>query len=567
MKNLSTLSLIFLLLFACNTPPETSDTADMVIFGGTIYTMDEAIPVVEAVAVKGGKIVFAGFEEPAKALVDSNTQVIDLQGKAMTPGFIESHAHMMGIGQLKRQLDLSDIKNYREMVARVAAAVKKAKPGEWILGRGWHQSKWDELPEKVVKGFQSHEALSAVSPDNPVYLRHASGHAGFANAKAMEIAGISADTDYDGRGEVFRDENGQPTGIFNEGAASLIARHIPEGSLEVRQEILDLGMQECLKNGITSFCDAGESAKTIELYQSYQAQEKLDMRLWVMLSGHDSVLLEKWYQKGPQIDDWLTIRAIKLYSDGALGSRGAWLLAPYTDAPDISGEPSQPMAHIGEVCHQALTYGFQVCVHAIGDRANREVLDQFQKAFEAQPEKAKDHRFRIEHAQHLSREDIGRFAELGVIASMQGIHMASDRPWAIHRLGIDRIKEGAYVWQKLLQSGAKVINGTDAPVEPVNPINCYYASVTRRPLDGSAEEGYEVDQRMSRMEALRSYTLDAAFGAFDEPKMGSIQVGKFADFTVFSQDLIKVPVNEILETRVDMTIVGGEVKFQRDKNM
>ncbi len=560
MKHIFYLLVLSLLAAGCLEKPKQA--ADMVIYGGTIYTVTSA-ETVEAVAVIDGKIIYAGDKAGAEALIAKNTEVIDLQGKTMTPGLIESHAHFMGVGQFKKQLDLTQIKNYDDMVALVAEAVKTAKPGEWILGRGWHQSKWDKMPARMARGFQTHHAMSAVSPDNPVYLRHASGHAGFANAKAMEMAGIHRDSEYNARGEIMKDESGDPSGIFNENAMSLITKIIPEADQALQKQYLELAMQECLSKGITSFHDAGAGPDEIALYQEYAEADQLDLRLYAMLDGWDSTLLQSWYPKGPQISDYLTIRAIKLYADGALGSRGAWLLAPYTDSPKDLGHERQPMERIGKIAQKGLERGFQVCVHAIGDRANREVLDQYEAAFQAMPDKAVDHRFRIEHAQHINGEDIPRFAELGVIASMQGIHMASDRPWAIDRLGLDRILDGAYVWQKLLQSGAKVINGTDAPVEPVDPLPCFYASVTRKTLKGKPEGGYEADQRMTREEALRSYTLDAAYGAFEEDIKGSIEVGKLADFTVFDQDLLQVAEDKILASQVMMTIVGGQVKYKK----
>lgn len=564
MKNsfLLTLSsiLISLLLISCENEPK--NPADLVIYGGSIYTMADAGQV-EAVVVKEGQITFAGSKAEADKFIGKDTEVIDLKGKTMTPGLIESHAHFMGVGQFKKQLDLTQIKNYGEMVEMVAEAVKNAKPGEWILGRGWHQSKWDKMPERMARGFQTHHAMSAVSPDNPVYLRHASGHAGFANAKAMEIAGVDHTSEYSERGEIMKGQADEPTGIFNENAMSVITKVIPEADQETQKQYFKLAMKECLSKGITSFHDAGAGPETLALYQAAADEDEMDLRLYVMLDGWDSTLLKTWLQKEPQVDPWLTIRSIKLYADGALGSRGAWLLAPYTDSPKDLGHERQPMERIGKIAKQGLKHGFQVCVHAIGDRANREVLDQYEAAFNAVPNKANDHRFRIEHAQHINGEDIPRFAQLGVIASMQGIHMASDRPWAIDRLGLDRILDGAYVWQKLLQSGAKIINGTDAPVERVDPLPCFYASVTRKTLKGEPAGGYEADQRMSREEALRSYTLDAAYGAFEESQKGSIEIGKYADFTIFDQNIMTVAEDKILDSQVMMTIVGGEVKYRR----
>lgn len=557
--------ILFAGLMACQ-PTAQEAPADLVIYNGTIYTSNEASPQTEAVASTDGKISFVGSKADAEKLIGEGTKVIDLEGKTMIPGFIESHGHIMGIGNAKLNLDLMQVKNYDELIGMVKDAVTKTAPGEWILGRGWHQSKWEPQPSPMVKGFQVHDALSAVSPDNPVYLTHASGHASFANAKAMEMAGIDASSVFEGdNGEIIKDEKGNPTGLFNEGAQGLIRKHIPASTPERRRRALELAVEECLSNGITSFQDAGSGGDDIALYKEFVQAGKLGMHLWVMLSGGNEGLLKEWYAKGPEIDPngHLTIRAIKLYGDGALGSRGAWLLAEYTDRPGHMGLPAMDMEYIGQVAKDALEHGFQVCVHAIGDRANQEVLDKFEAAFKGNPDAAKDHRYRVEHAQHLDLEDIPRFAELDVIASMQAIHMSSDRPWAIDRLGKKRIVDGAYVWQKLLQSGAKVINGTDAPVEPVSPIASFYASVSRRTLAGTPEGGYEPDQKMTREQALRAYTLDAAYGGFEENIKGSIEVGKLADFTILSQDIMTISEDQILDTEIVSTIVSGEVKWER----
>ncbi len=546
------------------------ETADLVITNGVIYTMNEAQPIVQAVAVKGDKILFVGGNEEIKVFIRESTQQIDLQGRTMTPGFIESHAHFMGIGYNELDLDLMYVQSYEELVQKVKEAVDRAQPGQWIVGRGWHQSKWDPQPSPMVKGFQTHEQLSEVSPDNPVFLRHASGHAGFANAKAMEIAGVnqlsieSLSEDLTEGGEIIRDEMGNPTGIFNETAMRLIGRHIPSNDEERRREALKLAIKACHRNGITSFHDAGVGKEEIALFKEFKEAGELGIRLYVMLTGWDKDLLNEWYEKGPEIDvdHLLSIRAIKLNCDGALGSRGAWLLEPYTDRPGHYGHETLPMEFVLETSRKALQTGFQVCSHAIGDRANKEILDRYETAFKEFPDRATDHRFRIEHAQHLHPNDIPRFGSLGVIPAMQAIHMASDRPWAIDRLGEQRILDGAYVWQKLLQTGAKVINGTDAPVEPLDPIPSFYASVARKTLKGEPAGGYEPDQKMSREEALRSYTLDAAFGAFEENLKGSIEPGKLADFTVFSQNIMEVPEEAILSTKVLMTIFGGKLVYE-----
>ena len=559
--------LLVALVLSCSPDKEP---ADVVILGGKIYTVNEKQPTVEAVVVKNDKIEFAGTEKEAREWIGDSTQVIDLKGKTMTPGFIEGHGHLMGVGNNELNLDLMGVKSFEEIVEKVRVAVSLAKPGQWILGRGWHQDKWDTKPNDMVKGFPSHHLLSKVSPDNPVFLSHASGHMSLANAKAMEIAGVnqlsieSLNKNSVQGGEIIRDEHGNPTGLFNENAEDIIAKFIPEADEERLTQAFELAMKACHRNGITSFHDAGQGRETIELYKKQKAEGNLSVRLYVMITGWDRGLVHEWLKQGPEIDkeNWLTIRSIKLNCDGALGSRGAWLLESYTDRPDFFGMATLSMDTVLATSRAALKAGFQVCSHAIGDRANREILDRYETAFKENPT-VKDHRFRIEHAQHLSPQDIPRFGQLGVIPAMQAIHMSSDRPWAIDRLGEKRIKEGAYMWQSLLRSGAKIVNGTDAPVEPINPIPCFYASVTRMTLKGEPAGGYEPEEKMTRDQALRSYTLDAAYGAFEETIKGSIEPGKLADFTIFSTDIMTIPEMDILKTEVAMTIIGGKVVFEK----
>ena len=532
--------------------------ADTAIYGGPIYTMDERQPTVEAILVRDDRIAFVGGLKAAMAQAKDPT-MIDLKGATATPGIIEGHGHLMGMGFAQLNLNLADAKSYDEVVSMVEEAVSEAAPGEWILGRGWHQSKWETQPDKVVKGFQTHEQLSAVSPDNPVFLTHASGHAAMANAKAMEIAGIDSETEVDGDGEIIKDEMLRPTGVLNEVAQYLVQKHVPDPSLSQRQRALNLALKSLAENGVTSFQDAGTNRADLDLFTSFDKQDALTSRVWVMLRGTDPELLLDWYRKGPMVGDFLTVRAIKLVADGALGSRGAWLLQPYTDMPGHVGLPTMSIPDMKHISEQALKYNFQVGIHAIGDRGNQEVLNIFDELFEG---KNQGVRFRIEHAQHLSAPDIPRFGKLGVIASMQGIHMSSDRPWAILRLGPARILEGAYVWRKLLDTGAVVMNGTDVPVEPVTPIASFYSLVTRQTLKGEPEGGYEPSQKLTRLEALKSYTLDAAYGAFEEHVKGSLEAGKFADITVFDQDPITVPDNQLLDTQVVLTMVGGKVVFR-----
>jgi len=570
MNRFAPISFLLIVSFGLIQCSEKKTPADLVIKGGTIYTVETDNTTVEAVAVKGDTIVYAGDLAGLSKYEGEETKVIDLAGKTMTPGFIEGHGHFMGLGYNELNLDLMNITSYEEMVEKVKEAVAKAQPGQWIVGRGWHQDKWTKKPEKLIKGFQTHQLLSEVSPNNPVFLRHASGHAGFANAKAMQLAGVNQlSVEKLGKnlgegGEILLDELGNPTGLFNERAQSLIAQHIPDNTAETDEQALELAIAASLRNGITSFHDAGVSRENIELFRKFKAAGKLNTRLYVMLTGFDSELLYEWFRKGPEVDPLhlLTIRSIKLNCDGALGSRGAWLLEPYTDRPDFSGMATLSMDTVLKISREGLKYGFQICSHAIGDRANKEILDRYELAFSENPTNS-NHRYRIEHAQHLHPNDIPRFAKMGVIPAMQAIHLSSDRSWAIDRLGEKRIKEGAYMWQSLLKSGAVIVNGTDVPVEPINPIASFFASVTRQTLKGEPEGGYEPDEKMTRTQALRSYTLDAAYGAFEEKIKGSIKAGKLADFVVFNKDIMLVPDAEILSTEVSMTILGGKVLYEK----
>lgn len=564
--------LMVVLLCSCNKNTSNPKAASLIIKNGSIYTANDSQPNAKIIAVKDDIIIYVGDDE-SKIPKNDNTQVIDLNGKTLTPGFIEGHGHILGIGYNELNIDLLNVKNYDELLELVEEAVAKAEPGQWIVGRGWHQSKWTPQPENLVKGFQTHNNLSAISPDNPILLRHASGHASFANTKAMEIAGVTASTvrelsetlkEGEG-GEIIIDTDGNPTGIFTERATGLVAKFIPKNDRDQDKKALKMAQEACLKLGITGFHDAGQNRQVIDLLQELKAEDELPVRMYIMLTGFDESLLNEWYQKGPMVDSakhTLDIRSIKLNCDGALGSRGAWLLEPYSDREGHYGHETLPMSFVESTSKKALQNGFQVCAHAIGDRANREILDRYEIAFNSYPEKVNNHRFRIEHAQHLNLDDIGRFAELGVIPAMQAIHMASDRPWAIDRLGEQRIIEGAYVWQKLLQTGVKIVNGTDAPVEPLDPLPSFYASVSRRTLAGTPEGGYEPDQKMTRDQALKSYTIWPAYGAFMENEKGTIEVGKLADFTVFDKDIMTISEDDILKTKVSMTIIGGKIKYQ-----
>jgi len=560
-----TLGLV-LLVAGCTKKPEP---ADFVVTNGKIVTMDKAKPDAEALAVRGGTIAAVGTAAEIKKYIGPSTEIFDLQGRLATPGLIDAHVHFTGIGQSKLSLDLTKAKNWDDIVAMVGEAAKKAKPGELITGRGWHQEKWDKAPEPNVNGLPVHDALSKVSPNNPVLLTHASGHSSLANAKAMEIAKITAKTPNPPGGEIIKDAKGRPIGAFLETAQGLVrgpvsrsltARTAEERAAE-RLKVVELANQECLSKGLTSVHDAGAGAGTIELYKKVIDQGKLGVRLYAMLSEGNKQLQEKAAELkiSGYGNNHLSVRSIKRLIDGALGPHGAWLLEPYEDLPTSSGLNTDSIEELKETARIAIENGFQLCVHAIGDRANRETLNIYEEAFKAHPDK-KDTRWRIEHAQHLSLPDIPRFGQLGVIAAMQGIHCTSDGPWVLKRLGEKRAEEGAYVWRKLMDTGAVIANGTDAPVEDVDPLPSFYASVTRKMKNG---ETFFPAQKMTRQEALKSYTLNAAYAAFEESIKGSLAPGKLADVTVFSKDIMTCPEDEILKAEVVATIVGGKVLYKK----
>ncbi|MEQ8580758.1 MAG: amidohydrolase [Marinoscillum sp.] len=562
MRKLSAIALLIALMIGGCQKPQTK--ADLVLLNSKVYTLNPDAGEAEAIAVKDGRILYVGSNDKARDFVGDSTEVMDMSACYIYPGFIEGHAHIMGIGANLINVDLMQARSFEEVVRMVQERAAVTPAGEWIIGRGWHQDKWDEMPELMFNGFPTHHPLSEAVPDHPVLLSHASGHASLANAAAMNLAGVSKSTPDPEGGEIFRDVSGQPTGIFNEMAEKLITERLPLKSTAYQSDLLSLAIEECLSNGITGFHQAGSDQADITLFEQFASEDRLKLRLHVMLAGTDTTLLKTYFASGPRsglYDQHLNIRSVKLYADGALGSRGAWLLEEYSDARGVHGHNVTPMDQIEEVVMRAAASGFQVCTHAIGDRGNREVLDIYQKALERYPEIAEDHRFRIEHAQHIHPDDIPRFAEMGVIPAMQAIHMSSDRPWAIDRLGRERIENGAYMWSELIDNGSVIVNGTDAPVEPVNPLASFYASVSRKTLKGTPEGGYEPAQKMTREEALKSYTLWPAYGAFMEQVVGSVEVGKLADFTILDRDIMTIPEEEILKARVKMTIIGGEVVY------
>ncbi|MDQ3347293.1 MAG: amidohydrolase [Acidobacteriota bacterium] len=533
--------------------------ADLLLTHAKVVTVDEGLPQAEAVAIRGDRILALGSAGQLQAHVGATTRVIDLRGQLVIPGFTESHGHFSGLGEAQLQLDLMGAGSWEQILGRVAAAAKGAKPGEWIVGRGWHQEKWDAPPRPGVEGFPTHASLDAVSPDNPVLLTHASGHAVFVNARAMALAGMTRATPSPPGGEILKDAAGEPTGLLRETAADLVQLKAADGGRERKR--LEIASAAALAKGITSFHDAGSRLATIDLMRQMIDEGRIGVRLWVMVSDSNAVLAERLrdYRTIDYGNAHLTVRAIKRQIDGALGSRGAWLLEPYADKPDSTGLNTTPIADLQETVRLALASDYQLAVHAIGDRANRETLDLFERAFRMHPAK-KDLRWRVEHAQHLALADIPRFGQLGIIASMQGVHCTSDAPYVVDRLGSRRAEDGAYVWQKLMETGAVIANGTDAPVEDVDPIAGYYATVSRRTSSGRV---FYADQRMSRMDALRSYTINGAYAAFEDQTRGSLTVGKLADLTVLSKDILTIPEDQIRAAQVTLTMVGGKILYER----
>ncbi len=544
--------------------------ADLILRGGKIVTLDDDQPVVRALAARGDRIVALGSDADVGKLIGEGTQVIDLAGRLAVPGFIEGHGHLTSLGHSKMVLDLTKAKTWDDIIRQVEAAAGVTPQGQWILGGGWHQSKWTVAPTPNIDGYPTHTRLSEVSPQNPVLLTHASGHMSFANRLAMRLGGVDrATADPDG-GEIVRDPNGEPIGVFRETAQDAIQRAQSRDasrrpSDERKRELIagiNLAIEDCLAKGVTSFQDAGSPFSTIDVFKEMADQGQLKIRMWVMVrAGNDEIARKAAaYRMLGYGNNHLTVRAIKRTLDGALGTHGAWLLVPYEDLPGSIGLATSPPASVRETARLAVENDYQLCVHAIGDRANRETLNIFEEAFQTKPS-PEPLRWRVEHAQHLHPDDIPRFKQLGVIASMQGVHCTSDAPYVIERLGYRRARQGAYVWQSLMNSGALVTNGTDTPVEDVSPIQCFYATVTRKLATG---ETFFPEQKMSRIEALRSYTQRAAYAAFEEDIKGTLSTGKLADVVVLSKDIMTIPDEEILDTKVLYTIVGGKVVFRSE---
>ncbi len=581
-----TAPLLALALAACGGGQEASETlelaatpavapADLVLRGGKVATVDPALGNAEAIAVNGYQVTAVGGNDEISAYIGPDTEVIELNGRFAMPGFIEGHGHFFSLGESKRILDLNDVGNWSEVVSMVAVAVDKAQPGEWIFGRGWHQDKWDSVPEDAVEGIPRNNSLNTVSLNNPVRLTHASGHAYYANDAALAAAGIDDETLDPRGGTIVRSPEGEATGMLRETARNMIdatvanyeATMSPAELKEINRDRVLLAGEEALRHGVTSFQDAGERTRQfsddLEFLKELEQEGDLPVRLYMMVRGPSNAELERLlphFKMLPEGNDYLTVRSIKRQIDGALGTHGAWLLEPYEDLPETDGLVLETVEDIERTAEIAVEHGFQLNTHAIGDRGVRETLNLYEPAWDTTGVEGKNLRWRIEHAQHIDPLDVPRFGGLGVIAAVQAIHGSSDGPWIPSRLGDERAKSTSQPWRDLFNTGAIVTNGTDVPVEPIDPISSYYASVSRMMING---EKFYPEHAMTREEALRTYTLNNAIAAFEEDIKGTLTPGKYADIVVLSQDLLTVDEDKIPETTVDITIVGGEIKYRR----
>ncbi len=530
---------------------------DLIVTNARIYTVDQNRPVVDAMAIRDGKIVATGPARLVTAMKGPSTQVLDLEGKTVIPGMIDAHVHLMALGQGLRTVDLRGSTSYDEVIARVAERAKTAPPGSWILGRAWDQNDWPDTR------FPTHEKLSAAVPNNPVFLTRVDGHAALVNAAAMKAAGLTPAAKDPFGGQILRDAANAPTGVLIDRAQGLVAKAIPPATKDELRAAAIAATQEMNRWGLTSVHDAGVGGDVIDVYEEVARDGKFSIRDYVMIANDDSTIA-RYMRRGPQANLYggrLWIEAIKISADGALGSRGAALLEPYSDDPKNTGLSLVPPGRVKQVSALALQNGFQVNVHAIGDRANRTVLDEFEAALKEHPKT--DHRFRIEHAQILHPEDIPRFAQLGVIPSMQASHQTSDMYWAGNRLGQQRLL-GAYAWRSLLNSGVIIPNGSDLPVEKTNPLISFHSSISRQDDNNWPAGGWFPEQRMTREEALKSMTIWAAWAAFMEKDVGSLEAGKYADFVVLDQDIMRVPAELVLQTKVLSTWLGGTAVYRRD---
>jgi len=547
------LSILFIVLisYSCT----TIDNADLVIRGAKIATVDEEFSFAEAVAVKDGKIIFVGSEDDVQWYIDKETELIELRGGLVLPGLIDAHGHLTGYGESLEYIDLVGTNSFEEILKLVEEKLDNVEYGEWIRGRGWDQNDWEN------KTFPSHDRLSELTPNNPVVLTRIDGHALLANKSAMDIANINKSTIDPSGGKIQRDNSGVPTGIFIDNAEPLITNHIPTYSNEEVRRIIKNGAQRLTEYGITGIHDAGVSPYRIEDYKYLIENSEMPIRINAMLSDTNAITDNEFLERN-SIDsygnDFLRVKSIKMYADGALGSRGAALLEPYSDDPTNKGLILTDSLHMLHVVKAALKNDFQVCTHAIGDGGIRSVLNIYEAALNDSP--TNDHRFRIEHSQIIDLDDVDKYSKLGVIPSMQPQHAISDMPWVEDRIGAERM-EGAYAWRSFIDAGLIIPCGSDVPVETPNPLIGIYNAITRQDEIGFPDGGWMPEQTMTIEEAIKGYTIWAAQSAFQEDVLGSIEIGKYADFTILDSDIFSIEPVEIIETETLYTIVAGEIEY------
>ena len=532
------------------------DVADLILRHGVFYPVQPPGRVEGSLAVRGGRIVYLGPDAGADRLRGPETRVIDLAGRAVTPGLVDAHSHLVGLGEALQQVDLVGTASYEEVVRKVREGASRLPAGAWVRGRGWDQNDWSD------KRFPTHEALSAAVPDHPVWLTRVDGHAALVNAAAMKILGIDASTKDPAGGRFLRDTAGRPTGVLVDNAMDVVADRMPAATVEDSERALRLAARHCVELGLTTVTDMGIGDTAYRAYSALRKAGELPLRAAVFLTDDDR-LLAQWFKRGPEIDPEarLNVRGVKMYIDGALGSRGAALVEPYSDDPGNLGLLVSTGDHLEDVARRALAAGFQVGIHAIGDRGGLVALDAMERALGGPRPEA---RFRLEHSQVLRLEDIQRMSRLGIIASMQPTHATSDMPWAGDRVGERRLA-GAYAWRKVLNAGGRLALGSDFPVESADPRLGLYAAVTRQDLQGNPPGGWLPGERLTREEALRGFTLDAAWSLFLEKEVGSLEVGKRADLVVFARDPMTVPEPEIPKAEIDYTLVDGKVVYERGR--
>ena len=550
---------VTLLLLIWAPVPQTA--ADIVFKNGNVYTANDKAPRAQAIAVKGDRIVFVGSNEAAQKFVGPNTRVVDLKGNTVLPGFTDSHQHLSGVGQREMTLNLEGTTSLEDLLAKVKARVDQAKPGEWVTGRGWIETHWQPPV------FPTRWDLDKVSPNNPVILGRADGHGAVANSAALKLAGVDKNTPNPFGGEVSKDkQSGEPNGMLLDAAQGLVRRRVPPTSAADEERAVELGVKRDIELGWTQIQDAGGSYDEVNIFKKLYAAGRIKLRIYKAVYGPGPAAT-RLLSEGPTIgafENRLNVRTIKVVSDGALGSRGAALLRPYSDASDTSGFLTVKAEELRPMLVDALRKGIQVETHAIGDRANRFILDEYETAFKAVPpgqRKVAEPRWRVEHAQIVNPADIPRFAKLGVIPSMQPSHAIGDLFFAPSRLGIERLA-GAYAWESFIKSGVVVPGGSDAPVERGEPMIEFYAAVARKDPKGFSGEGWHPEEAVTREQALKMFTLWPAYAAFEEKLRGTIETGKLADLTILSADIMTIPELQILKTRCVMTVINGEIVYE-----